>query len=56
MAKLEVPPHVTEKILAHSTGTISGVAAIYNRQSYMDEMRSALELWESYLAQLLKTD
>ena len=45
MAGLNVPPHVVERILNHSTGTISGVAAIYNRFQYMDEMRVALEKW-----------
>jgi integrase len=49
LAKINVPPHVTERILAHSTGTISGVAAIYNRHSYLDEMRQAMEKWEAVL-------
>lgn len=46
MAGLGVAPHVVERILNHSTGTISGVAAIYNRFRYADEMRAALSLWE----------
>ena len=46
MAGLGVAPHVVERILNHSTGTISGVAAIYNRFRYVDEMRDALILWE----------
>lgn len=50
MAGLGVPPHVVERILNHSTGTISGVAAIYNRFQYMDEMRAALEMWEQKLS------
>lgn len=45
MAGLGAPPHVVERILNHSTGTISGVAAIYNRFQYIDEMRAALEKW-----------
>ena len=52
MAELGVQPHVIERILAHSTGTISGVAARYNRAAYLAEMREALETWGSTLALL----
>jgi integrase len=45
MARLGVAPHVVEKVLAHKTGTISGVAAIYNRHGYLAEKRDALERW-----------
>ena len=31
MARLSFPPHVVDKVLNHSSGTIRGVAAIYNR-------------------------
>ena len=48
-------PHVIERVLAHQTGTISGVAAIYNRATYMTEMREALERWERHLAALLRS-
>ncbi|MEL7127904.1 MAG: site-specific integrase [Pseudomonadota bacterium] len=53
MAKLGTPIHVTEKILNHVSGTISGVAAIYNRYSYQDEMRQALAAHEGYLRAIL---
>lgn len=52
LARLEVQPHVIEKILNHSSGTISGVAAIYNRFQYLDEMRDALNLWADYVLSL----
>jgi len=55
LAALNVPPHVTERILNHASGTISGVAAIYNRHAYLDEMRAAVSAWEARLAQLLTT-
>jgi len=45
MARLGVAPHVVEKVLAHKTGTISGVAAIYNRHGYLAEKRDALDRW-----------
>ena len=55
MASLGVQPHVISKLLNHVSGTaaISGVAAIYNRFQYMDEMRAAIALWEERLASLL---
>ena len=47
LAAFGTPIHVTEKLLNHATGTLSGVAAIYNRHSYMDEMRNAIEKYEA---------
>jgi len=52
LAALGAPIHVTEKLLNHVTGTISGVAAIYNRHSYMDEMRQAVAAYDAHLASL----
>jgi len=52
MAGLGVAPHVVERILNHSGGTISGVAAIYNRFRYVDEMRQALGFWERRVQEL----
>jgi integrase len=49
LAALGVAPHVVERILNHASGTISGVAAIYNQFKYMDEMRAAIEIWEQRL-------
>lgn len=53
MAALSVPPHVVEKLLNHVTGTVSGVAAIYNRYSYQSEMRQAVDAWEHHLSVLI---
>ena len=47
MAELGVAPHVIERILNHATGTLGGVAGIYNRFQYLPDMRAALELWAS---------
>ncbi|MDG4885337.1 site-specific integrase [Mesorhizobium sp. WSM4884] len=43
LAKLGIKQEVTEAILNHKTGKVSGVAAIYNRYDYQDEKRDALE-------------
>jgi len=53
LASLQVPPHVVEKLLNHTSGTFSGVAGVYNRFAYQNEMRAALEQWESRLQELL---
>ena len=52
LARLSVPIHVTEKLLNHVSGTHSGVQAIYNRYSYLDEMRDALLRWDEHLRSL----
>jgi integrase len=54
MARLNFPPHVVDKILNHVSGTIRGVAAIYNRFAYLDERRAALDAWGNYHAGLLQ--
>jgi integrase len=53
MARLGHPPHVVEAILNHVNGTISGVAAVYNRYSYADEKARALEVWGRYVTELV---
>jgi integrase len=50
MAGLNIPPHIVDKILNHTQGTIKGVAAIYNRHPYLDERRAALVLWAETVA------
>ena len=56
MAQLKVPPHVIEKILNHTTGTLGGVAGIYNRFGYLSEMKDALDQWANHLARLVATE
>jgi integrase len=53
MAELGVLPHIIEAILNHVSGHKSGVAGIYNRARYADEMRSALQRWADHLDTLL---
>jgi integrase len=43
---LGVQPHVVEHVLAHAQ---HGVAGTYNRWSYVEEKRAALELWADYV-------
>ena len=53
MAGLGVPPHVADKILNHQSGTISGVAAVYQRHHFLAERKLALERWGQYIETLV---
>jgi integrase len=53
MARLGVAPHVADKILNHQSGTISGVAAVYQRHDFLAERREALERWGAYVSELI---
>ncbi len=48
-AKLGQPIHIVEQILHHRSGTVSGIVKVYNRYSYLDEMKIALEAHENHL-------
>jgi integrase len=52
LARLGQPVHVIEAVLNHRSGTISGVAAIYNRHAYLEEKRAALEQWAQHVLAL----
>ncbi|WP_050769188.1 tyrosine-type recombinase/integrase [Oceanicola granulosus] len=54
MAMMGVPQPVTEALLNHKTGVVSGVAAIYNVYSYADEKRAALDAWSRKLTQQIE--
>ena len=49
MAELRVPPHFIEAVLNHLSGHKAGVAGVYNRARYSDEMREALQRWADWL-------
>ena len=49
MARLGIAPHVADKILNHQAGTISGVAAVYQRHDFLAERREALETWGAHV-------
>ena len=53
MAKRGVPPHVVERLLNHVSGTISGVAKIYNRHEYWAERRDAVESLGDYISKIV---
>jgi integrase len=51
--ELKIAPHVVDKILNHTAGTISGVARVYNRAEYLDERKTALEAWSTWIEKLV---
>jgi integrase len=52
MAGIGIAPHIVDRILNHTAGTISGVARIYNRAEYLDERKAALVAWSSHVERL----
>ncbi|AUX76285.1 tyrosine-type recombinase/integrase [Sinorhizobium fredii] len=53
MAALGVQPHVIEAVLNHKSGTIKGVAAVYNRYDYDQEKKRALIRWERHIKTII---
>jgi integrase len=50
--RLNVQPHIIESVLNHYSGHRAGVAGIYQRARYQDQMREALEMWGTYVERL----
>jgi integrase len=53
MARLGIAPHVADKILNHQAGTISGVAAVYQRHEFLSERRRAIDVWGTHVGAIL---
>ena len=52
MAKLGISLPVIEKVLNHVSGSFSGIVGVYQRHSFADEKRAALEAWGEFVVQL----
>ena len=52
-AALGIRLEVTEKYINHVSGTHGGIVGIYQRHSFMPEMREAVSKWEAKLFTLL---
>lgn len=55
-ARIGTPPHVTEVLLNHKTGTRSPIQRIYDRHTYLPEMRTAITGYDNYLLALFQRD
>jgi integrase len=53
MASLGVRLEVIEKLLNHVSVSFSGVAGIYQRYNFLDEMKSAVELYEKHIRSIV---
>jgi integrase len=50
LAKAGFAPHVCDRILNHITGSIQGVAAVYQRHEFLLERAEALNAWAALIA------
>jgi integrase len=53
MARLNINLPVIEKVLNHSSGSFAGIVAVYQRHSFADEKRAALEAWGRFITDLM---
>jgi integrase len=53
MASLGIQPHIIEAVLNHISGFKAGVRGTYNRYTYFEEKKVALERWSVHLAGLV---
>jgi integrase len=54
-AALGIRIEVTEKYINHISGTHGGIVGIYQRHTFLPEMREAVEKWEGHLSRLTGT-
>ena len=53
MARRGINLPVIEKVLNHTSGTFAGVVGVYQRHSFADEKRKALETWGNFVQRLV---
>ena len=53
MAKLGIRLPVIEKVINHSSGSFAGIVGVYQRHSFLEEKRHALDAWGAYVADLV---
>jgi len=53
MAGLGIALPVIEKLLAHRSGTFRGIVAVYQKHSFIPEMRHALEQWAQHIDEVV---
>jgi integrase len=54
MARLGVQLVTVEKVLNHTSGSLRGVAAVYQRHTFANEMRNALQAWADGVERLTR--
>lgn len=53
MARLKIDIHVVEKVLNHSSGSFAGIVGVYQRHTFAEEKRDALQAWGNFVEQLV---
>lgn len=53
MARLGIALPVVERCLNHTSGSFSGIVGVYQRHSFTEEMREALDRWANHIARLI---
>jgi integrase len=53
MARLSIALPVIEKVLNHRSGTFAGIVGVYQRHSFADEKRAALDAWARFVTTLV---
>lgn len=52
--RLGLSPVVVDKILNHQSGSVRGIAAVYQRGQYLEERRATMERWAAFVQSLDK--
>lgn len=50
MARLGIHLPVIEKLLNHTSGSFAGIVGVYQRHSFADEKRAAMQVWARHIA------
>lgn len=53
MARLGIHLPVVEKALNHTSGNFRGIVGVYQRHSFTDEKRTALEAWGRFISDII---
>jgi integrase len=53
MARLGINLPVIEKVLNHTSGSFAGIVGVYQRHTFADEKRQALEAWGRFITSLV---
>ena len=53
MAKLNINLPVIEKVLNHSSGSFAGIVGVYQKHTFAEEKRRALETWGNFVTDLV---
>jgi integrase len=56
MARLGINLPVIEKVLNHSSGSFAGIVGVYQRHSFADEKRRALDAWAAFITDLVAVE